>query len=361
MRPERRHRAAGRRSSGRWSWRERGRGGVSPNPLVGAVIVDRDGRVARRGLPRRARRAARRGRRRSRTPASVAPTRPGRRMYVTLEPCAHQGRQPPCTDAILAAGIAPRRDRLRRPEREGRAAAAPASSATAASRSTGPTAPPRRRGPPPQPAVPQALPHRPAAGRPQVGADARRQDRDRGGRLEVDLRRGVRASSSIAGGPSPMRSRSGSAPRSPTTPCSPPAGCRSAASRAGRLRLDGAAAARREARHDRGRGARASDRRPGGARRPRRRADRRRRRGDRLHRRGRRPDRRRARRARPSRDHQRPARGRRDARRRLPRRRRARRAAPLLRSDRARRRRCQALARRPRLSADRPRPSGRSR
>ena len=27
-------------------------------------------------------------------------------MYVTLEPCCHHGRQPPCTDAILAAGIA---------------------------------------------------------------------------------------------------------------------------------------------------------------------------------------------------------------------------------------------------------------
>ena len=30
----------------------------------------------------------------------------GATIYVTLEPCAHQGRQPPCTDAILAAGIA---------------------------------------------------------------------------------------------------------------------------------------------------------------------------------------------------------------------------------------------------------------
>ena len=83
---------------------ERGRGRVSPNPLVGAVIV-RDGTVLGEGWHDRlgglhaeaAAIADARGRE-----AEVE----GATMYVTLEPCAHQGRQPPCADAIVAAGIA---------------------------------------------------------------------------------------------------------------------------------------------------------------------------------------------------------------------------------------------------------------
>ena len=43
----------------------------------------------------------------------------GATLYVSLEPCCHHGKTPPCTDAIVAAGIAPRRRRLRRPDREG--------------------------------------------------------------------------------------------------------------------------------------------------------------------------------------------------------------------------------------------------
>jgi len=83
---------------------ERGRGAVSPNPLVGAVIVDDDGRVlgeghhAERGGLHAERAALADARERG---AEVG----GATMYVTLEPCAHQGRQPPCTEAILAAGI----------------------------------------------------------------------------------------------------------------------------------------------------------------------------------------------------------------------------------------------------------------
>ena len=79
-------------------------GRVSPNPLVGAVIV-RDGEVIGEGFHAElgglhAERAALEDcRRRGDDPA-------GATMYVTLEPCAHQGRQPPCTEAILEAGIA---------------------------------------------------------------------------------------------------------------------------------------------------------------------------------------------------------------------------------------------------------------
>lgn len=82
---------------------ELGRGKVSPNPLVGAVIV-RDGEVIGEGFHAKlgdlhAERAALADcRERGEDPA-------GATMYVTLEPCAHQGRQPPCVDAILEAGI----------------------------------------------------------------------------------------------------------------------------------------------------------------------------------------------------------------------------------------------------------------
>lgn len=82
---------------------EFGRGKVSPNPLVGAVIV-REGEVVGEGFHAElgdlhAERAALADcRERGEVPE-------GATMYVTLEPCAHQGRQPPCTEAILEAGI----------------------------------------------------------------------------------------------------------------------------------------------------------------------------------------------------------------------------------------------------------------
>jgi diaminohydroxyphosphoribosylaminopyrimidine deaminase/5-amino-6-(5-phosphoribosylamino)uracil reductase len=82
---------------------ELGRGKVSPNPLVGAVIV-RDGEVIGEGFHAElgdlhAERAALADcGRRGEDPA-------GATMYVTLEPCAHRGRQPPCVEAILEAGI----------------------------------------------------------------------------------------------------------------------------------------------------------------------------------------------------------------------------------------------------------------
>ena len=60
----------------------------------------------RRGLSRRAGRPACRGRGDRGLPRAAAIDPAGATMYVTLEPCAHHGRQPPCTDAILAAGIA---------------------------------------------------------------------------------------------------------------------------------------------------------------------------------------------------------------------------------------------------------------
>jgi diaminohydroxyphosphoribosylaminopyrimidine deaminase/5-amino-6-(5-phosphoribosylamino)uracil reductase len=82
----------------------RGRGRVNPNPLVGAVLV-KDGEVIGEGFHAElgglhAEAAAiADGRDRGEDPA-------GSTLYVTLEPCAHQGRQPACSEAILAAGIA---------------------------------------------------------------------------------------------------------------------------------------------------------------------------------------------------------------------------------------------------------------
>jgi diaminohydroxyphosphoribosylaminopyrimidine deaminase/5-amino-6-(5-phosphoribosylamino)uracil reductase len=82
---------------------ERGRGRVSPNPLVGTVVV-LDGEVLGEGWHAElgdlhAERAA------LADCAERGSDPAGATMYVTLEPCAHQGRQPPCVEAILEAGI----------------------------------------------------------------------------------------------------------------------------------------------------------------------------------------------------------------------------------------------------------------
>jgi diaminohydroxyphosphoribosylaminopyrimidine deaminase/5-amino-6-(5-phosphoribosylamino)uracil reductase len=79
----------------------RGRYRVSPNPMVGALVV-REGEIVGSGWHREVggphaevhalREAGERAR--------------GATLYVTLEPCAHHGRTPPCADAVIAAGIA---------------------------------------------------------------------------------------------------------------------------------------------------------------------------------------------------------------------------------------------------------------
>ena len=79
---------------------EKGRGRTSPNPMVGAVLV-KNGRVVGEGYHRKAgsphaeiealRRAGNNAR--------------GAELYVNLEPCCHFGKTPPCTEAILSAGV----------------------------------------------------------------------------------------------------------------------------------------------------------------------------------------------------------------------------------------------------------------
>src|SRR5215218_8040421 len=80
----------------------RGRGRVSPNPLVGAVVV-KGGEVVGEGWH------AMVGGPHAEVSAIAAAGDTdlhGATMYVSLEPCCHHGRTPPCTDAIARAGIA---------------------------------------------------------------------------------------------------------------------------------------------------------------------------------------------------------------------------------------------------------------
>jgi diaminohydroxyphosphoribosylaminopyrimidine deaminase / 5-amino-6-(5-phosphoribosylamino)uracil reductase len=80
---------------------ERGRGTTAPNPIVGAVVV-RDGEVVGEGWHERAG-----GPHAEVVALGAAGERArGATLYVTLEPCAHQGRTPPCVDAVLEAGVA---------------------------------------------------------------------------------------------------------------------------------------------------------------------------------------------------------------------------------------------------------------
>ncbi|KUK12985.1 MAG: Riboflavin biosynthesis protein RibD [Moorella sp. 60_41] len=78
----------------------KGLGRTSPNPAVGAVVV-RDGEIVgegyheRAGTPHAEAHALREARDRAR----------GSTLYVTLEPCCHHGKTPPCTEAIIGAGI----------------------------------------------------------------------------------------------------------------------------------------------------------------------------------------------------------------------------------------------------------------
>ena len=80
---------------------EGGRGHVSPNPLVGALVV-RDGEVLGEGF--HARYGGAHAERKALDACTADPR--GGTLYVSLEPCCHHGQTPPCTDAILEAGIA---------------------------------------------------------------------------------------------------------------------------------------------------------------------------------------------------------------------------------------------------------------
>src|SRR5574337_1324713 len=79
---------------------EKGRGRTSPNPMVGAVVVHR-GRIVGEGYHVRA------GEPHAEVVAlaNAAGAASGADLYVTLEPCCHHGRTPPCTDRLVQAGL----------------------------------------------------------------------------------------------------------------------------------------------------------------------------------------------------------------------------------------------------------------
>lgn len=79
---------------------KKGCGWVSPNPMVGAVIV-KDNTVIGRGYHRRCGEAH--AERNALKDCRVSPK--SATLYVTLEPCCHWGKTPPCTEAILESGI----------------------------------------------------------------------------------------------------------------------------------------------------------------------------------------------------------------------------------------------------------------
>ena len=164
----------------------RGLGNTWPNPSVGCVVV-KDGRVVGRAV------TAPGGRPHAETGGAGAwpgAAARGATVYVTLEPCCHWGRTPPCTDALVAAGVArvviatrdpdPRVDGAgiagcARPASRSRRAccAAEADEVEAGFRT---------------PAAPG-----PAAGDAEARLDAGRPDRDRIGREPLDHRRARRA------------------------------------------------------------------------------------------------------------------------------------------------------------------------
>src|SRR3954452_19339162 len=79
----------------------RGRGAVEPNPMVGAVVV-RDGVVVGEGWHQK------HGGPHAEVFAlnAAGASARGATLYVSLEPCCHHGKTPPCTDAVIAAGEA---------------------------------------------------------------------------------------------------------------------------------------------------------------------------------------------------------------------------------------------------------------
>ena len=77
-----------------------GEGTTAPNPRVGCLLV-RDGEVVGRGWHR----AAGLPHAEAMALAEAGPRATGATLYVNLEPCAHQGRTPPCASGLVAAGV----------------------------------------------------------------------------------------------------------------------------------------------------------------------------------------------------------------------------------------------------------------
>ena len=78
-----------------------GRGHTSPNPLVGAVIIDKKGKLISEGFHQKC------GMPHAEAMAfnNLKDDPSGGTLYVNLEPCCHKGKTPPCVDRIISSGI----------------------------------------------------------------------------------------------------------------------------------------------------------------------------------------------------------------------------------------------------------------
>ena len=162
---------------------ERGRGWVEPNPLVGAVAV-RDGHVVGEGWHEKFGQAH--AEVNALKHAGEAAT--GSTLYVTLEPCCHFGKTPPCTLNVIQAGIRRVVVAMLDPFPHGRGAGSRPS----------PGGWHRRRGrhrrsrcSQVECAIPQALAHRPPLGSRKMGHDPRWKNCNANGKVAVDHRRGA--------------------------------------------------------------------------------------------------------------------------------------------------------------------------
>ena len=188
----------------------RGAAGPARNPMVGAVIV-KDGVIVGEGYHERP----------ARPHAEVIALRAGRRtargatLYVTLEPCCHFGRTPPCTNAVIASGISSVVRRDARPEPESRRQGHRRATGRGISDRSRPHRKTRAR------KLNEVFIKHITTGLPvrytEIRDDAGRQDRDANRRLQVDKLGRVATPRAQAESALWTRSWSGSEPSSPTT------------------------------------------------------------------------------------------------------------------------------------------------